>query len=565
MRPRTVALLAALAAVGVQRWRHRAAQRPVRALLPPGPPVVVPPSPDPPRPVVPRVEPEPRPSLPERVEDELPSGWEVVELAPPVARPPAPDGAPGAGELRRRLRSNDVPVWFVAPSPFGLLGIDRWIRRFTFVSAHDPFDGAHPNVVVPARPTHEAGCGVVGVAASLLADEDVRARIRAEGGGKALFLTADAELERVAEEAGLEVALPAAALCARVASKIELTRLAHEAGVPSVPNVLGRARSYEGLVSLARGAGLGDDLVVQTSALAPARTTFFVATAAEWDEQRDQLVDEHLKVMRRIRCRQVSVDAVVTRNGTLVGRLLTERTALPALSPSTAGWCAVRAPSSVVATRHREVAREAAERMGARLAREGYKGCFSLDLLADRDTDELYLEALRPGLPAASALSDVTAVGNDDLPLTIFHLAAFLGLDDGLDQGPLTAEGTPGETDDWSVLGLQAVADAAVVAAPESGIWRLDDGTPGSIRLVRHETDWRSLSGDEEAFVLRLVPAGGRCSAGDDLVVVVTRRRLLTDVGALTVQGSAWVDALGRQLRTSPAPDGGAAPTDGLS
>src|SRR5438309_11837749 len=37
----------------------------------------------------------------------------------------------------------------------------------------------------------------------------------------------------------------------------------NEAGVPSVPNVLGRATSYEGLLELASTAGLGEDLVVQ--------------------------------------------------------------------------------------------------------------------------------------------------------------------------------------------------------------------------------------------------------------------------------------------------------------
>ncbi len=58
----------------------------------------------------------------------------------------------------------------------------------------------------------------------------------------------DEETERLAEEAGLELAFPSAALRTRLDSKIETTRLADEAGVPSVPNVLGRADSYGDLL-----------------------------------------------------------------------------------------------------------------------------------------------------------------------------------------------------------------------------------------------------------------------------------------------------------------------------
>jgi biotin carboxylase len=57
----------------------------------------------------------------------------------------------------------------------------------------------------------------------------------------AVFLMFDEETEALAEEAGLEVSMPSAALRRRLDSKLETTRLADEAGVPSVPNVLGRA------------------------------------------------------------------------------------------------------------------------------------------------------------------------------------------------------------------------------------------------------------------------------------------------------------------------------------
>ena len=57
---------------------------------------------------------------------------------------------------------------------------------------------------------------------------------------------------------------PSVSRAERLGSKIVMTRLAEEVGVPTVPHVIGRAGSYEKLLALAHSAGLGDDLVVET-------------------------------------------------------------------------------------------------------------------------------------------------------------------------------------------------------------------------------------------------------------------------------------------------------------
>ena len=62
--------------------------------------------------------------------------------------------------------------------------------------------------------------------------------------GKAVFVFFDEETERRAAGVGLDVALPSAELRHRLDSKIITTQLGEEAGVPSVPNVLGRATTY---------------------------------------------------------------------------------------------------------------------------------------------------------------------------------------------------------------------------------------------------------------------------------------------------------------------------------
>ncbi|MBS0602069.1 MAG: hypothetical protein JSR94_12675, partial [Proteobacteria bacterium] len=36
----------------------------------------------------------------------------------------------GLSEIFTYFRTNDVPIWFVSPTPYNVLGLDRWVRRF---------------------------------------------------------------------------------------------------------------------------------------------------------------------------------------------------------------------------------------------------------------------------------------------------------------------------------------------------------------------------------------------------------------------------------------------------
>src|SRR5436190_13969892 len=55
----------------------------------------------------------------------------------------------GISEIRAFLRTNVTPVYFVSPTAFNLLGIDRWVRNFFYVNYFDSFEGSHPRVFVP--------------------------------------------------------------------------------------------------------------------------------------------------------------------------------------------------------------------------------------------------------------------------------------------------------------------------------------------------------------------------------------------------------------------------------
>ncbi len=545
--------LAALAAVA-RRVRHAPAGMPAPAPGPPPPPAQPP-------------EPEPPVSGPPAPVEEMPEGWSVVDYSAGVPGTPKPRAAVrrakkddgvlrGMAAIRRFFRTNETPVWFVSATAFNLLGIDRWVRNLGFVNYYDSFDGHHPRVFAPTHTAPPAFESIEEICNYLLGHKEVVDRV-SPGGGKALFLMFDEETERLAGEAGLEVAFPPAALRHRLDSKIVTTQLADEAGVPSVPNVLGRASSWEELRALADGAALGEELVVQTPYGDSGLTTFFVGTPDDWREHADELVGEELKVMRRIDPREAAIEGVITRHGTLVGPLMTELTGFPELTPYGGGWCGNDVFATALTEEHRVLARRYTQQMGERLRREGYRGYFELDFLADMTSGEMYLGELNPRVTGASSMTNVTAVAYGDMPLFLFHLLEFMDVDYEIDVDELNAGwAQPGAIDEWSQFILKDTADKVelITKAPRSGLWRLDEKGQGGIKFKRRATDWHTIADEGEAFYLRIAQEGGFRYPGADIGVLVTRGRLQTDDHELTDRARTWIDGIKHQFETAPLP-----------
>jgi len=142
----------------------------------------------------------------------------------------------GISEIRAFFRTNQTPIYFVSPTAFNLLGIDRWVRNLFYVNYFDSFEGTHPRVFVPQERPYREFESMEDICNELLANREVNEEIARHGpGGKAVFVMFDEETEALAAKAGLEVALPSAELRHRLDSKIVTTQLANDAGVPSAP------------------------------------------------------------------------------------------------------------------------------------------------------------------------------------------------------------------------------------------------------------------------------------------------------------------------------------------
>ena len=322
----------------------------------------------------------------------------------------------------------------MSATAFNLLGIDRWVRNLRFVNYYDSFDGTHPNVFVPKEQTPRAFDSIEEIVNYLLGHKEVGDLVTANGGaGKAAFLMFDEETEQLAAELGLDVAFPPAALRHRMDSKIETTRLGNEAGVPSVPNTMGRGTDYRALLRSRRRAGLGDDLVVQTPYGDSGQTTFFIANEGDWRADAKKIVDHDIKVMRRIEPRELAIEGVITRHGTLVGPLMAELTGFPELTPYDGGWCgndvSPRAAHRAAAARRAR----ANDRDGRTPAAGGVPRLLRARFPARCGTGDLWLGELNPRVTGASSITNVTAVAYGDMPLFLFHLLEFMDVDYEID------------------------------------------------------------------------------------------------------------------------------------
>jgi biotin carboxylase len=460
----------------------------------------------------------------------------------------------GIPEIRAYFRTNKTPVYFISPTAFNLLGIDRWLRSFFYINYFDSFEGSHPRVFVPKERPYREFESMEDVCNYLLGDDEVIERLAKGGpGGKAVFVMFDDETEKAAAAAGLEVAHPSAELRHRLDSKIVTTQLGNEAGVPSAPNTLGRASSYAELTALSESAGLGDDLVVQTPYGDSGKTTFFIRGERDWNRDAEDMVGQELKVMKRINNRALAVEAALTRHGTVVGPLMNDLIGHPELTPHKGGWCGNDIFPEALSPEHTERARVLTRKLGDRLAEEGYRGFLEVDYLVDVDSGELYLGEMNPRISGVTSMTNVTAAAYADIPLFLFHLLEYLDVEYQVDVDEVNQRwAEAASVDVWSQLVLKDTRDDVrqLTAAPRTGIWRMDDS--GAIAFARWGNDWHSLHDETEAFFLRVLAPGDYTYPGADLGVLVARSRMEADDGRLTERARQWIDGIKGEFAGTP-------------
>ncbi len=434
--------------------------------------------------------------------------------------------------------------------PFNLLGIDEWVRNFHFINYIDCFDGSTPTSSCRrSGPIGRSPASRRSTTTSWSTRRSWTSSAAQGRGGQAVFLFFDEQTEQLCREFGLEICFPPARLRQQVDNKLETTRIGDRAGVRSVPHVLTKVESWTDLRRVSRE--LGHDLVVQTAFGDSGHTTFFIKSEADWKKHADEIVAEpEVKVMRRVSVRGSALEACVTREGTIVGPLMTELIGFKELTPYRGGWCGNEVLAEAFPRAIRDQARDASFQFGAELGRLGYTGYFELDFLIERNTGELFLGEVNPRITGASAMTNLAAFAHADAPLFLFHLLQWAKADFDLDVAALNRRWSdPANIDPWGQLVIKHTSDTTevITAAPPSGVWRLDgDG----VHFVRSQTHRRTVESESEAFFLRIAREGDYKYEGADLGILITPGRLMTKGFRLNARAKAWTEGILAQYRS---------------
>lgn len=469
-------------------------------------------------------------------------------------------------EMRHYFRTNETPVFFVGATAFNLLGLDRWVRGFSYISYYDSWDGGHPRVFTPTHKPYVEFESGEDINNWLLRNHEVRAHIESKTPAgqrpQIVMVFFNEETERICEELDYQLILPSHELRERLDSKIVTTQLADSVGVPSVPNVITNVKNWDELLKVTKKGKLGEDLVIQTAYGDSGKTTYFVTSEAEFAAIADEVTGVEIKVMKRINNRPVAIEAVLTRRGTVVGPCMTEITGHTELTPYRGGWAGNEMFPTVLDDKSRHAAVTLVRKLGDRLGKEGYRGFFEVDVLLDTDTGDVYLGELNPRISGASAITNVTAGAYADMPLFAFHLLEYSGIGFEIDVDEVNERWEElASEDEWSHMVIKHTTDSIerIDSAPRTGRYVIDHF--GNLAFSTAGLDWHSLRGDSEAYFLRIYNSGDYRWKGADLGILVTKGQLEKDNGGLTLHAKYLIDAIRGMYSTTVIENGGEEPT----
>jgi len=364
----------------------------------------------------------------------------------------------------------------------------------------------------------------------------------------------DKRIEKICRELRYDVWFPKAALREKIDHKIETVRIGNAAGVPSVPNVLSKIESWEHLVKLSRP--VGSDLVLQSAFGDSGHTTFFIRNEKDFRRYEQKIIGQgEIKIMKRIDCRGSAIEACATKQGTLVGPLMTELVGFKQLTPYRGGWCGNEIFPGAFTVDIREKTRKYTEAFGNQLAKEGYRGYFELDFLIDKNDGEVYLGECNPRVTGASSMTNHAAFAHADAPLFLFHLLEFSDVPFNLDVAELNGRWADRDNiDDWCQMIIKHTDDSVDILthAPESGIWKLLDD--GSVAYDRFDYHRRAVSSEREAFFLRISNVGDYRYEGADLGILITRGRAMGKGFHLNNRAKQWIEGMKSQFKAAPLP-----------
>ena len=141
------------------------------------------------------------------------------------------------------------------------------------------------------------------------------------------------------------------------------------------------------------------------------------------------------------------------------------------------------------------------------------------------------------------------------MPLFLFHLLEFMDVKYTVNVEEINDRWHDlAAVDVWSQLIMKEPIDSVerILAAPRTGTWHLSEG--GELTFARVSYDWHDITGEDEAFFLRVYGPGDFRFRGADLGILVTKGRMQTAEG-LTERCRRYIDGIRSSYQSEPLPE----------
>lgn len=171
---------------------------------------------------------------------------------------------------------------------------------------------------------------------------------------------------------------------------------------------------------------LGNRMVLQFDRGHTGSGTVFISQPEELEELKQQFPKRKVRIAREIKGEAWTLNAAVTRFGTVYGGLCYQITGIPELTSELGGtvgndWSRTdQLPQASI-----EKIAKITERVGMEMSHGGYRGLFGLDLIVT-DNGEVYLIEVNARQPASTGMHTKLMHRNGTVPLLAFHIAEYL-------------------------------------------------------------------------------------------------------------------------------------------
>jgi hypothetical protein len=453
-------------------------------------------------------------------------------------------------QARAYFKTQTEHYYFVSASNFNLMSIHSWVKNWVNVNLIDCYQGQNKSVLLPKYKTQPLFENIEQINEFLLGNKEVVEHIKQhKSATNVMFLFYNEALENLSKSLKMQKIMPKNALVQEIDNKITTTEIGNIANVPSVPNALVKIKSYQDLSKVQEKYNLSTNVVIQTAYGDSGKTTFFIDNEQDYQQYSKYIeAEDKVKVMQKIDCMQIAIEAVATKNGTFIGPILTEIIGNPDLTPYAGGWCGNDMGSGHFDEITQKHIYQQTQRLGDALYNRGYRGYFEVDYLLDKQNKNLYLGEINPRITGISALTNMSAFCQENMPLFLLHLLEFSQVEIKINAEDFNQKSQQFKHPEFGQLIFKyLLKDLKIVTkVPKTGVYQRSED--GQIEFVRYADDATDLK-PNECYILQIIQKNDYVNSGTDLLVLFVGSALKTKEGELTQIAQSLIATINQKIQ----------------